>query len=186
MNSKYDQMLRMLREQIRPAVGCTEPGSAAYAAAVAARILGAAPERLTVCVSRNILKNAMGVGIPGTDQVGLPIAVALGALCGDAEAGLAALHDVDQAKLERAQTFVDEQRVQVRLSDTDMKLYIDVLAEGEGHSARAVIAGAHTRIVLTERDGVRLDDGQAAEEGALGDAAAALSLRAIDDFVRRV
>ena len=186
MNSRYVQMLCMIKEQIRPALGCTEPGSVAYAAAVSAKTLGVPPEMLTVSVSRNILKNAMGVGIPGTDQIGLPIAAALGALDGDADAGLAALHDMDQEKLRRAQTFVDERRVQIQLNDTDMKLYIDVLAEGGGHSARTVIAGSHTHIVLMERDGVRLDVDQSSEEGSLGDATATLSLREIDEFVRQV
>ena len=168
MNSRYVQMLCMLKEQIRPALGCTEPGSVAYAAAVSAKTLGIPPEMLTVSVSRNILKNAMGVGIPGTDQIGLPIAAALGALDGDADAGLAALHDMDQEKLRRAQTFVDERRVQIQLNDTDMKLYIDVLAKGGGHSARTVIAGSHTHIVLMERDGLQLDVDQSSEEGSLG------------------
>ena len=186
MNSRYEQMLALIREQIRPAVGCTEPGAAAYAAAVAAQTLGETPERLTVSVSRNILKNAMGVGIPGTDRVGLPIAVALGALCGDAKAGLAALHGISGEDLQRAQAFADNHQVQICLSDTEEKLYIDVLAEGNGHSARTVIAGAHTRIALIERDGVRLSGGEAAEESSLGGAAAALSLREIDAFVREV
>ena len=93
-SSRQDQLIALIQDQIRPAVGCTEPGAAAYAAAVAAQTLGDTPERLTVSVSRNILKNAMGVGIPGTDMVGLPIAVALGALCGDAGAGLAVLHNI--------------------------------------------------------------------------------------------
>ena len=118
MNSRYEQMLVLIREQIRPAVGCTEPGAAAYAAAVAAQTLGETPERLTVSVSRNILKNAMGVGIPGTDRVGLPIAVALGALCGDAKAGLAALHGISGEDLQRAQAFADNHQVQICLSDT--------------------------------------------------------------------
>ena len=113
-SSRQDQLIALIQEQIRPAVGCTEPGAAAYAAAVAAQTLGETPERLTVSVSRNILKNAMGVGIPGTDMVGLPIAVALGALCGDAGAGLAVLHNITYEDVARAQKLVDAQGVQVR------------------------------------------------------------------------
>ena len=70
-SSRQDQLIALIQDQIRPAVGCTEPGAAAYAAAVAAQTLGETPERLTVSVSRNILKNAMGVGIPGTKMVWL-------------------------------------------------------------------------------------------------------------------
>ena len=71
ITSRQEQMISLMRSQLRPAVGCTEPAAAAYAAAVSARTLGVEPERITVAVSRNILKNAMGVGIPGTDMVGL-------------------------------------------------------------------------------------------------------------------
>lgn len=70
MESRQSQLLDLIRDQIRPAVGCTEPAAAAYAAALAVRALNCPAETLTVTVSANILKNAMGVGIPGTDMVG--------------------------------------------------------------------------------------------------------------------
>ena len=168
-SSRQDQLIALIQDQIRPAVGCTEPGAAAYAAAVAAQTLGETPERLTVSVSRNILKNAMGVGIPGTDMVGLPIAVALGALCGDAGAGLAVLHNITDEDVAQAQ-----------------KLYIDVLAEAGEHSARTVIAGTHTNIIRIEKDGQCISTGDGAEESGAAGAGAELSLKEIDDFVRSV
>ena len=168
-SSRQDQLIALIQEQIRPAVGCTEPGAAAYAAAVAAQTLGETPERLTVSVSRNILKNAMGVGIPGTDMVGLPIAVALGALCGDAGAGLAVLHNITDEDVAQAQ-----------------KLYIDVLAEAGEHSARTVIAGTHTNIIRIEKDGQCISTGDGAEESGAAGGGAELSLKEIDDFVRSV
>lgn len=185
-SSRQDQLIALIQEQIRPAVGCTEPGAAAYAAAVAAQTLGETPERLTVSVSRNILKNAMGVGIPGTDMVGLPIAVALGALCGDAGAGLAVLHNITDEDVAQAQKLVDAQGVQVRLSDQSQKLYIDVLAEAGEHSARTVIAGTHTNIIRIEKDGQCISTGDGAEENGAAGAGAELSLKEIDDFVRSV
>ena len=185
-SSRQDQLIALIQEQIRPAVGCTEPGAAAYAAAVAAQTLGETPERLTVSVSRNILKNAMGVGIPGTDMVGLPIAVALGALCGDAGAGLAVLHNITDEDVAQAQKLVDAQGVQVRLSDHPQKLYIDVLAEAGEHSARTVIAGTHTNIIRIEKDGQCISTGDGAEENGAAGAGAELSLKEIDDFVRSV
>ncbi len=185
-SSKQDQLIALIQEQIRPAVGCTEPGAAAYAAAVAAQTLGETPERLTVSVSRNILKNAMGVGIPGTDMVGLPIAVALGALCGDAGAGLAVLHNITDEDVAQAQKLVDAQGVQVRLSDHPQKLYIDVLAEAGEHSARTVIAGTHTNIIRIEKDGQCISTGDGAEENGAAGGGAELSLKEIDDFVRSV
>lgn len=185
-SSRQDQLIALIQEQIRPAVGCTEPGAAAYAAAVAAQPLGETPERLTVSVSRNILKNAMGVGIPGTDMVGLPIAVALGALCGDAGAGLAVLHNITDEDVAQAQKLVDAQGVQVCLSDHPQKLYIDVLAEAGEHSARTVIAGTHTNIIRIEKDGQCISTGDGAEESGAAGAGAELSLKEIDDFVRSV
>ena len=185
-SSRQDQLIALIQEQIRPAVGCTEPGAAAYAAAVAAQTLGETPERLTVSVSRNILKNAMGVGIPGTDMVGLPIAVALGALCGDAGAGLAVLHNITDEGVAQAQKLVDAQGVQVCLSDHPQKLYIDVLAEAGEHSARTVIAGTHTNIIRIEKDGQCISTGDGAEESGAAGGGAELSLKEIDDFVRSV
>lgn len=185
-SSRQDQLIALIQEQIRPAVGCTEPGAAAYAAAVAAQTLGETPERLTVSVSRNILKNAMGVGIPGTDMVGLPIAVALGALSGDAGAGLAVLHNITDEDVAQAQKLVDAQGVQVCLSDHPQKLYIDVLAEAGEHSARTVIAGTHTNIIRIEKDGQCISTGDGAEENGAAGGGAELSLKEIDDFVRSV
>ena len=185
-SSRQDQLIALIQDQIRPAVGCTEPGAAAYAAAVAAQTLGETPERLTVSVSRNILKNAMGVGIPGTDMVGLPIAVALGALCGDAGAGLAVLHNITDEDVAQAQKLVDAQGVQVCLSDHPQKLYIDVLAEAGEHNARTVIAGTHTNIIRIEKDGQCISTGDGAEESGAAGGGAELSLKEIDDFVRSV
>ena len=184
--SRQEQFLQLMREQIRPAVGCTEPAAAAYAAALAARALEAPAERLEVQVSRNILKNAMGVGIPGTGMVGLPVAVALGALCGDADAALAVLHQVTDADADKARAMVEARRVQVSLSDTEEKLYIAVTALGGGHSARAVIAGMHTNVVAIERDGAPIAAASAQCEGADGASAPGISLEEIDAFVRTV
>ena len=111
------QIIALIHKEVIPAIGCTEPIAVALASAKAAEVLGAAPERVEVYLSANILKNAMGVGIPGTDMVGLPIAVALGALCGDAGAGLAVLHNITDEDVAQAQKLVDAQGVQVCLSD---------------------------------------------------------------------
>lgn len=183
---RQEQLLGLIRDQIRPAVGCTEPAAAAYAAALAVRALACPVETLTVTVSANILKNAMGVGIPGTDMVGLPIAVALGALSGDADAALSVLHRVADQDVARARAMVDAHRVQVVLGEETPKLYIDVLAQGEGHSGRAVIEGTHTHVSLIERDGQREAQADALQENQAGPALEALSLQEIDAFIREV
>ena len=76
------QIIALIRRQVVPAVGCTEPMAVALCTARATELLGCRPEKITVRLSANILKNAMGVGIPGTGMIGLPIAIALGALVG--------------------------------------------------------------------------------------------------------
>ncbi len=186
MESRQSQLLDLIRDQIRPAVGCTEPAAAAYAAALAVRALNCPVETLTVTVSANILKNAMGVGIPGTDMVGLPIAVALGAISGDADAALAVLHQVTDEDVVRAREMVDNHRVQVVLGDTEQKLYIDVLASGAGHTGRAVIEGTHTYVSLIERDGQREVQTHCRQETKTGPALDGLSLKEIDAFIREV
>ncbi len=186
LTKRQEQLIVLVKEQIRPAVGCTEPASVAYAASVAARLLGEDPKSMNVSVSRNILKNAMGVGIPGTHMVGLPIAAALGALCGDASAVLAVLHSVTDEDAASAQAMIDEGKVTVDLADTEEKLYIDVSVNGESHTARAVIAGGHTRLVRKERDGQCLQSGDIHQEEGAGESSGGLSMREIDDFVRQI
>lgn len=183
MKLRQSQLLDLIRDQIRPAVGCTEPAAAAYAAALAVRALGGPAETLTVTVSANILKNAMGVGIPGTDMVGLPIAVALGAITGDADAALAVLHQVTDEDVVRARAMVDNHQVQVVLGDVAQKLYIDVLASGAGHTGRAVIEGTHTYVSLIEHDGQREVQSHCQQETKTGSAPEGLSLREIDAFI---
>lgn len=180
------QMISLIQDQIRPAVGCTEPAAAAYASALATRALGCPVEKLTVTVSRNILKNAMGVGIPGTNMVGLPIAVALGSLCGDADAALAVLHNVKGDDVARARVLVDEHRVNVLLGDTEQKLYIDVVALGEGHTGRAVIEGSHTNVSRVEKDGQVISGSGAAQDAQQAAASVEISLKEIDEFIRTV
>ena len=85
IESERKQIIDLIKKEVIPAIGCTEPIAVALCVAKAAETLGVKPEKIEVLLSANILKNAMGVGIPGTDMVGLPIAVALGALIGRSE-----------------------------------------------------------------------------------------------------
>ena len=94
---KRDAIIRLIKRQVVPTVGCTEPAAVALAVAKATELLGCTPEHIKIWLSANMLKNAMGVGIPGTGMIGLPIAVALGALVGKSEYGLEVLRDVNRA-----------------------------------------------------------------------------------------
>lgn len=144
--------LQILKKELVPALGCTEPAAVAYAAAKARSVLDSQPSRVSVEVSRNIFKNAMGVGIPGTEWVGLEIAAALGALAGDARQGLEVLRSVDASSAEEAQRFVLEKRVQVQIFPQDIKFYIAATVWGKEGRARVIIQDSHTNIIEMEKN----------------------------------
>lgn len=107
----------MIHRQVVPAIGCTEPIAVALCVARARELLGREPESIRIRLSANILKNAMGVGIPGTGMTGLPIAVALGALIGRSELGLEVLRDCNREAVERGKRFIAGGRISIGLED---------------------------------------------------------------------
>jgi len=149
-----ERIIALIKRKVVPAVGCTEPIAVALAGAKARDVLGSVPDSLRVVVSGNILKNAMGVGIPGTTETGLFIASALGALGGDPDAGLEVLKSVSPEDVGRARAFVREGRVSVEKKETPELFFIEVTAEGGGESARVVIRSFHTNVTLVEKNGV--------------------------------
>ncbi len=177
-------IIDLIHREVVPAIGCTEPIAVALCTARTRELLDAEPQRIRVLLSANILKNAMGVGIPGTGgMIGLPIAVALGALVGRSAYKLEVLRDATPEAVERGKRFIAEDRIEIRLKENIAeKLYIEVEMEAGERSARAVIAGGHTDFVYEERNGeVRLDCRKAgAEETA--DEEVPLTLRRVYDF----
>ena len=146
MNPRYSEIIELIRKEVKPALGCTEPIAVALAVSKAVEILeenGDITDRLDndfrieVQVSANILKNGMGVGIPGTGMVGLPIAAALGAVCGKSAYGLEVLKDLDEASINRAKDLAGEKLVKISLADTTKKLYIKAIVEVETKTANA-------------------------------------------------
>lgn len=126
-------------------MGCTEPVAIALAVAKATELLGCKPQKIRVGLSANMLKNAMGVGIPGTGMIGLPIAIALGALIGKSEYGLEVLKDVNPEAVEAGKKFIAEDRIEIYLDENAPSiLHVDVLVSAEASQANAVISGAHT------------------------------------------
>jgi len=144
-----ERIIRLVHQEVVPAIGCTEPMSVALCTARATEMLGQRPVRVTALLSANILKNAMGVGIPGTGMIGLPIAIALGALIGKSGYGLEVLKDLTPEALEAGKQYVAEQRIAIDLkAGISEKLYVEVTVVGaDGNQATAVIAGSHTRFV---------------------------------------
>ncbi len=153
--SERERIIALMNREVVPAIGCTEPIAVALCTARATEELGRCPEHIDVRLSANILKNAMGVGIPGTGgMIGLPIAVALGALVGKSEYQLEVLRDVTPETVERGKAYIDCKCIAIALKEgIDEKLYIEVEVSAAGHTATAIIAGGHTRFVYVARDG---------------------------------
>ncbi len=142
------RIISLIKKEVVPAIGCTEPMAVALCTAKATEKLGCRPEKIEARLSANILKNAMGVGIPGTGMIGLPIAIALGALIGRSEYQLEVLKDLTPETLEEGKRFVSEQRIVIGLKQGECdKLYIEIICSSGHHSETAIIAGSHTHFV---------------------------------------
>ena len=158
------EIIALMNREIIPAIGCTEPIAVALCVAKATETLGCRPERIEARLSANVLKNAMGVGIPGTGMTGLPIAMALGALIGKSEYELEVLKNADAAAVEEGKKMIEEKRIDVDLKyNITEKLYIEIEVFAGGASAMAIISGGHTRFVHVSRCGETLFS---AESGA--------------------
>ena len=202
MNSRHSEIIELIHKEVKPALGCTEPIAVALAVAKAVEVLEErnaiidrlrADFRIEVEVSANILKNGMGVGIPGTGMVGLFIAAALGAVCGKSGYGLEVLHDLEEHSVARAKEIVSDRRVSIRLADTDKKLYIkaDVLIEGNDgkeHDGCAVIEDDHDNIVETWFDSRILSEShrEAVSEEQRSTLDYHLTVKEIFDFAQEV
>ena len=177
------KIIALINREVVPAIGCTEPIAVPLCTARAAELLDTQPEKIEVRLSANILKNAMGVGIPGTGMIGLPIAVALGALVGRSEYRLEVLRDVTPEAVGRGARYIDEKRVCISLKeDIAEKLYIEVEASAGERRAVAVIAGGHTAFVYLERDGEVLLDKRTASVAEEEAGEVPLTLRRVWDF----
>lgn len=178
-----EEIIRLIKCQVVPAIGCTEPMAVALCVAKACEILGRTPDRIDVRLSGNILKNAMGVGIPGTKMIGLPIAIALGALIGRSEYGLEVLKDCTDEAVSRAKAFMEGDRIHITLEKEDPdKLYIAVCCSAEGHEAEAIIKHSHTNFVRCRRDSeILLDKQETAVEESKEDNLR-LTLKMVYDF----
>ncbi len=164
-----EEIIALIKQEVKPALGCTEPIAVALAVAKAAEIISEncpccgswrmkADFKLDVAVSGNILKNGMGVGIPGTGMVGLPVAAALGAVCGNSSLGLEVLKGLTPEAVARAKELVAKGFVHISVADTEHLLYVKATvtvddntvasAEVDPH-AYAVIEDDHDRIVET-------------------------------------
>lgn len=182
MTAREQEIIELLHKEVKPALGCTEPIAVALATAKAAEILVSCSNlekrpcdrlEIKVEVSGNILKNGMGVGIPGTGMVGLHIAAALGAVCGKSEYGLEVLNELCPVAVEKAKKMVSEGRVSIKMApENGHKLYVKAAVsaeiDGERHCATTAIEDSHDRIVETGYDAQIFDGASCSSEVAGG------------------
>lgn len=178
-----EQLISLVKREVVPAIGCTEPIAVALCVARATETLGQTPTHISVKLSANVLKNAMGVGIPGTGMVGLPIAIALGSLIGKSAYQLEVLKDITPEAVEQGKQYIAQKRIHIALkSDTAEKLYIEVTCQAGEQQATAIIAGGHTTFVYVQKgDDVLLDNRTPAAQEESRDAIQ-LTLRKVYDF----
>lgn len=187
-NWTQEQYAALLREELRPALGCTEPVSIALCAAAMTKALGCKPERMLVECSRNILKNAKGVVVPNSGGMkGIDVAAALGAVGGDPERGLEVLTGVTPEQIEAARAWLARGACRVRLMDTPETLHLVVTGiSGDGHTASAELKRTHTGLTRVTRDNVAIfhckTDAEAQEEN---DAAKSLTVGGILAFAEK-
>ncbi len=147
----WQSFIQIVQEEVKPALGCTEPISLALAAAAAAAHLDGTVERIEAWVSPNLMKNGMGVTVPGTGMVGLPVAAALGALGGDGNAGLEVLKGASVQAINAAKAMLNAGNVAVRLQEPcDDILFARAKVFNGDAWACVTIVGGHTHIVRIE------------------------------------
>ena len=196
-------IIELIKREVIPAIGCTEPIAVALCVAKATEILGCKPHRIEAHLSANILKNAMGVGIPGTGMIGLPIAIALGALIGKSEYGLEVLKECTPDAVEAGKRMIADEAISIKLKEgITEKLYIEITALGATtgassatttasgattasscpQTATAIIAGGHTNFIYLSHNGEVLLDAPLKSTAEQNGNKTALTLKKVYDF----
>lgn len=150
----WNGFIDVVKREVVPALGCTEPVSVALAAAIAVEKLNGTVEKITAFVSPNLMKNGMGVGVPGTGMVGLPIAAAVGAIAGDAKAQLEVLKNITLEDVAHAKTLIDAGNVHVGVADVNNILYAKVTVTSGDEFIAVTIADSHTHVMAIEENGI--------------------------------
>ncbi len=155
------EIIELIKKEVKPALGCTEPIAVSLAvsrAAEAFREVGYEPEKIEVEVSANILKNGMGVGVPGTGMVGLHIAAALGVTCGKSRYKLEVLKEINDSSVEKAKQLISDNKINISLAKTGKKLYISAKCTNKDHFSTAIIEDQHDALVSVNVDNVVITD----------------------------
>ena len=185
---KYGAYVKILEEELKPAMGCTEPIALAYAAAVARKVLGEMPEKVAIGASGSIIKNVKSVIVPNTNRLkGIPAAAAAGIVGGDPDKELEVIAHVTEEQIAGMRTFLDTAEITVEHVDNGLTFDIIVtLYKGESY-AKVRIVNYHTNIVLIEKNGEILQEVevQGESEEGLTDRSL-LSMADIWDFINTV
>jgi L-cysteine desulfidase len=147
-----DTLINILKDQVKPALGCTEPSAVGLAIARAKELLGETVGQLDITVDKNMLKNGLNVGIPGTNERGLVFAAALALVVGKSEYGLEVFKEVKDADVVKAMAIVNDKIVSIKLAEEAEGLYIHVEATSDNHVAEVIIENSHTNIVYEGLD----------------------------------
>lgn len=164
MEALWKDYISLIRREVVPALGCTEPTAVALAASLCRDLANEMPVRMHVLVSGNLFKNGMGVGVPGTGMIGLAVAAAVGATGGQSDAGLEVLKGLTDEQVEQAKAILPAVSVDVKA--VPESLYAEVIAWTANHEAKVVIADEHTRVRRMELDGRAIKDGDGGPNGA--------------------
>ncbi|HFD2029833.1 TPA: serine dehydratase subunit alpha family protein [Clostridium perfringens] len=144
--------LKTLKKEVVPSEGCTEPIAIAYAASIAAEHLKGEIKEVNIYLSKNVIKNALGVGIPGTGGVGIEIAAALGISIQKSYKKLTILSNFTEDELKKAKEIVDENIINIKQKNTNKALYIEVELLSETSKSKVIIEDTHTNVTLIECD----------------------------------
>lgn len=177
-------IIDILKREVVPALGCTEPIAVALTAAKAAEALGREPESLEVLVSPNLLKNGMGVMVPGTGQMGLAIAAAAGAVGGESRMGLECLSGLTSELAEKAKALLPN--VKLGLPENDLLLYCKVTASAGNHTGAAELKDSHANLVRAWKDGQLIFEKDEADEQSTSEETWPLSLAIIHNYATTV
>ncbi|OCG38318.1 L-cysteine desulfidase family protein [Gilliamella sp. Gris1-4] len=150
----WQQLIQLVKHEVLPAVGCTEPISLALAAAIAMQYSSnKIIEKIDAYVSPNLMKNGMGVTVPGTGMVGLPIAAAIGAIGGDADAGLEVLKNITANQIIRAKKLLTDNKVSVKIANNNKAIYTQANIYTSTDHIKVCIENSHTNVSLIEKNG---------------------------------
>lgn len=142
-----NKLIEILKREVVVAQGCTEPIAVSYAVSLAVSGLKEELQSLNLYLSTNIIKNAMGVGIPGTGEVGLEIAAALGAVILEPDRKLEILCDLTKESLAQAKALMAKKIIHIKHKQMNEPLYIEVIAQSTNHQAKVIIAKNHTNVI---------------------------------------